>query len=85
MKYVIDIIGSIAACLTTTALLPQVITTIKTKKTGDLSLTMYILFCIGIFLWFIYGLALHSAPLIISNIVTLFFGIIILISKLRYG
>ena len=49
-------IGTIAACLTTGAFLPQAIKVIKTKDTAGISLMMYIMNVIGIFfmvcLWF---------------------------------
>jgi MtN3 and saliva related transmembrane protein len=82
---IVNIIGSIAACLTTTAFFPQVIMTIKTKNTGGISAIMYIMFCIGLLLWTIYGIALHAIPLIASNAITLLLALIILIYKLKYG
>lgn len=50
------IIGLIAACLTTISFLPQAILTLKTKKTEGISLSMYLIFAIGITVWLIYGL-----------------------------
>jgi MtN3 and saliva related transmembrane protein len=46
-----EIIGLLAACITTASFLPQVFKTYKTKDTSGLSLTMYIAFFIGIVLW----------------------------------
>ena len=85
MKQLVTLIGSSAAILTTIAFIPQVITTIKTKNTRDISLTMYILFCTGVFLWLIYGIAIQAMPLIGANLITLILALIILIYKLKYG
>ncbi|WP_369049070.1 SemiSWEET transporter [Tenacibaculum sp. UWU-22] len=78
------IIGLIAATCTTISFLPQAIQVIKTKHTKDLSLTMYLLFTVGIFLWFIYGLVISDLPMIIANGITLIFSSIILVMKLKY-
>ena len=85
MEQITTLIGSFAAFLTTISFVPQVIRTVKLKETRDISLTMYILFCIGVFLWLVYGIALHAAPLILANAITLVFALIILICKLKYG
>jgi MtN3 and saliva related transmembrane protein len=85
MKQLINFIGSSAAILTTIAFIPQVITTVKSKHTKDISLTMYILFCTGVFLWLVYGIAIHAMPLIGANLITLILAIIILFYKLKYG
>ena len=45
-------IGMIAACLTTLFFVPQAIQVIKTKDTSGISLIMYSMFVIGVFLWF---------------------------------
>ena len=44
-------IGMIAACLTTLFFVPQAIQVIKTKDTSGISLIMYSMFVIGVFLW----------------------------------
>ncbi len=77
-------IGTIAACLTTGAFLPQAIKVIKTKDTAGISLMMYIMNVIGIFLWFVYGLTIHDMALICANGVTFVLSSIILMCKIRY-
>ena len=78
-----ELIGFIAAVCTTFAFLPQVIKVWKTKQTKDLSLRMYIVMFIGIFLWFVYGLRINSLSIILANIVTgfLVFTILVYIFK----
>ena len=65
-----EILGMIAAVLTTASFLPQVYKTWKTKDTQGLSLTMYICFFTGIVLWFIYGIHIDSLPMILANGIT---------------
>jgi len=79
-----EIIGLIAAVLTTAAYVPQVYKTWKTKSAGNISLTMYIAMFIGILLWLIYGIHLNSLAMILANSVTAILTLIILIFKFRY-
>ena len=51
----LELIGFAAAILTTAAFLPQVYRTWKTKDVSGLSLTMLLVFFIGIMLWLVYG------------------------------
>lgn len=80
----ITLIGFMAAFCTTVAFVPQVIKTWKTRHTQDLSLGLFVVFSIGIFLWLIYGLLLMSWPIIIANLFTLILALILLGLKLRY-
>jgi len=79
-----SIIGFIAAFLTTASFIPQVIQVWKTKETKDISLVMYIFFCIGIFLWLVYGILMGALPIIVANAATLILASIILVFKIRY-
>ena len=62
-----DVLGFIAATLTTVAFLPQALKIIRTRDTRAISLSMYVTFTIGIALWLGYGVALNSWPMILSN------------------
>ncbi len=79
-----EIIGLIAAALTTSAFVPQVYKTWKTKSVENLSLATYIVFFIGIVLWLIYGIYLNSLAMIVSNIVTGALILLLLFFKLKY-
>jgi MtN3 and saliva related transmembrane protein len=79
----ITIIGFIAAILTTSAFIPQALKTIKTKDTSGISLLMYILFTIGIFGWFIYGILITDYALILANGIASVFSSTILYYKIR--
>lgn len=77
--------GYAAAVLTTAAFVPQAIKTIRSRDTRSISLGMYVIFTAGIAFWFLYGLALGSWPMILSNIVTFLLAATILVLKLRHG
>ncbi|PCJ96982.1 MAG: glutathione synthetase [Flavobacteriaceae bacterium] len=78
----VNIIGNIAALLTTISFLPQALKTIKTKNTKGLSLPMYILFISGVFLWIIYGVYSWQIPIIVGNVLTFLLAGVILTYKL---
>ena len=79
-----EIIGLIAAVLTTSAYVPQVYKTWKTKSAGNISMTMYIAMFTGILLWLVYGIHLNSFAMIVANIVTAILTLIIIFFKLKY-
>jgi MtN3 and saliva related transmembrane protein len=81
----IDLVGYIAATLTTAAFLPQVFQVLKSKSTKDLALPTLLSFIAGVSMWLVYGLLVQSTPIIIANIVTLVLNLMILRFKLRYG
>jgi MtN3 and saliva related transmembrane protein len=75
---IIDIIGYTAASLTTLSFLPQAIRSVRSGRTEGLSLPMYAMFSAGVALWLAYGLAVESWPVILANLVTLAFALVIL-------
>ncbi len=80
----IEIIGLIAAVLTTSAFAPQVYKVWKSKSTRDISLTMYLGFFVGLLLWLYYGFKIDSLSMILANGVTAFLALVIILMKLRY-
>jgi len=78
----IDILGYVAAFITTSSFVPQVIKTVKTKDTSGISILMYSLFFIGIILWLVYGILINSKPIIFANGLTAIFSAIILYYKI---
>jgi MtN3 and saliva related transmembrane protein len=77
--------GYVAACMTTLAFVPQAVKTIRTRDTRSISLGMYVVFTAGIAMWLVYGIALDSMPMILSNIVTFLLSATILGLKLKHG
>jgi len=80
----IQVLGLVAGSLTTTAFLPQVVKTWKSRSAKDLSLGMFSLFCAGVLLWLIYGLMVRDVPVIAANLVTLLLASTLLFFKLRF-
>jgi len=76
-----DNIGFLAAILTTFSFLPQAVLTLRTRKTDEISLTMYLMFNLGVVCWLLYGIALENLAIILANSVTLLFAIPILLVK----
>lgn len=75
---VVELIGFAAAFLTTIAFIPQVVQVWKTNSVEGLSLTTYIIFVIGVFLWFLYGLNIGSLSMIIANSITVVLALVII-------
>jgi len=83
MDWVI-ILGYVAGALTTLATIPQVIKTVRSRKTEDVSLGMYSMVSLGVLLWIIYAFIIMSYPLILTNIITFILVFTMLIFKLKY-
>ncbi len=84
MMDTITIIGLIAATFTTFALFPQLFKVWKTKSTKDISTGMFLLYCGGVLLWFIYGVFLKDLPIIFANSLAFVQALIILALKTKY-
>ncbi|OGB25399.1 MAG: hypothetical protein A3I66_15200 [Burkholderiales bacterium RIFCSPLOWO2_02_FULL_57_36] len=80
-----NLVGSVAALLTTSAFVPQAWLTWKTRRTDSVSLGMYVIFTTGVALWLVYGLLIEAWPVIIANSITLALAMFILMMKLRFG
>ncbi|OOM16464.1 SemiSWEET transporter [Clostridium saccharobutylicum] len=76
-------IGNIAALLTTLSFLPQAFKVIKTKNTEGISLAMYSMFVLGVFLWSIYGYMIGDMAILLSNTITFILAIVVLSYKVH--
>lgn len=79
----IDLLGFVAAALTTFAFLPQVVRALATRSVRDLSLPMLASFALGVLLWLAYGILSAQPPVILANAVTLALVLVLLVLKLR--
>lgn len=79
-----ELVGYMAAILTTIAFVPQVLQIYKTKSAKDVSLAMFLLFTAGVALWLYYGVSINSVPMIAANTITLALAITILYFKFKY-
>lgn len=73
-----EVIGIIAGALSCTTFLPQVLKTWKSKSTKDISLNMFLIAAVSTTLWLVYGILIHSISIIGTNIVVLFFSLVML-------
>ncbi|WP_139000874.1 SemiSWEET family sugar transporter [Hyunsoonleella aestuarii] len=80
-----EIIGFAAAILTTGAFLPQVYKTWKTKDVSGLSLSMLLIFFIGIVGWLVYGILMKSPSMIFANTITAISSFLLLYFKMKYS
>lgn len=80
----IEIIGLIAAFLTTYAFLPQVIKVWKTKDVKSLSLTMYIVMFSGVMMWLTYGIFKNSLSIVLANSITGILTFMLIYLKIKY-
>ena len=78
MSFLGEFLGYFAGICTAIVFLPQTIQTIKDKNVSGLSLETYIIYCVGMISWILYGIYLNSLQMIVFNAISLFFGGIIL-------
>jgi len=81
----VELLGLLAATLTTFACLPQAARVWRRRSASDISLAMFVLFTIGVALWLIYGIWIGSIAVIAGNAVTLALSLSILVAKLKFG
>jgi len=79
----VDIIGYIAASLTTFSFVPQVIHTVKTRDTSGISLGMYSILVLGIFLWLVYGFLKGDVIIVVANVATIILSGTVLVIKIK--
>jgi MtN3 and saliva related transmembrane protein len=77
-------LGLLAGGLTTASFVPQVAKIWKTKSAEDVSLTMFVAFCVGVALWLTYGVIKKDWAILATNGVTLILGLAILVMKIKY-
>lgn len=78
MNLDINHLGFAAAVCTTGAFIPQVLLVWRERGAPGISSGMYLLFIAGVAMWLLYGLALHSWPVVIANALTLILACAIL-------
>ena len=75
----VEIIGFVAALLTTSAFVPQVVKVWKSKSSKGVSVSMYLVLLLGVFLWGAYCYLIDSMSIMIANTVTGLLQLMILI------
>lgn len=77
-------LGMVAGALTSTAAVPQVVKTLRSRHTRDISVWQPLLLSIGVALWLVYGILIHNLPLILTNIIPLACNALLVGLKLYY-
>jgi len=67
--------------MTVVAFVPQVLKAWRSRSTADVSLAMYLIFAVGVFLWIIYGLIIQSTPIVVANVATLVLACTMIVFK----
>lgn len=83
MPPAVELLGYLAAVMTTAAFAPQVWRTWATGSARDLSLSMLLAQGVGNFLWFLYAALLGVVPLAGANALTFLLVAALLAMKLR--
>jgi MtN3 and saliva related transmembrane protein len=78
-----EIIGALAATLTTISFVPQAHKVLVYKDTHSLSLGMYVIFTTGVVLWGAYGYLRDDWVIVTANAITAVLCLAILIVKVR--
>ena len=81
----IELLGYLAASLTTLSFAPQAWLIFRTRNVAGVSLGMYGAMTAGVVLWLVYGVLIRSWPLVAANVVTLSLAGSILAMKLVLG
>ena len=85
MNIYVELIGSIAALITSLCWVPQMVKMFRERQAAGVSLIANVAFATGVALWLVYGILIMSWPLIGANFVTLACALSIIALKLRYG
>lgn len=80
-----DLIGYLAAFLTTACYIPQTLHVLRERKTHGISLFAYLTLTTGITFWVLYGVLIGNWPIILCNGVTLPLLLVIVAMKIRLG
>ena len=77
-------IGMVAGALTSTAVIPQVVRTWRTRQARDLSIWQPLLLTVGMVLWLAYGIMMRDLPLIVANLFSIACYLVLITMKLVF-
>lgn len=80
----VNAIGLLAAVCTTVSFVPQLIRVWRLRSAREISLTMFLVYSIGVLLWLLYGIFIRSLPVILANVFALVLSLAILFLKLKF-
>ena len=80
-----DIVGYLAGIINMIHLAPQILKSVKTRSTHDISLSYAIIHVIGLSLWVVYGFFIISYPVIIMHIIETILASYLVFLKVKNG
>lgn len=80
----IEGLGLVAGICTSSAVIPQLVTTVKKQKASEVSTMMFIVLLTGNTLWVYYGVDKEDVPIVSTNIFTICLNVAMLILKYKY-
>ena len=80
-----EIIGLVAGILTATAMIPQVVKTIKEKNAENISPFMVIILILGTGTWSYYGTLKDDMPIIVTNAFSCLVNCLMLFCKIKFN
>ena len=84
MKIRNEMVGILAGVLTSTAMIPQLIKTIKEKNAENISPFMVIILILGTGTWSYYGVLKDDLPIIITNGFSCLVNSVMLFFKIKF-
>ncbi len=81
----IELIGFTAGLIVSLSLLPQVVKSLKSKKTKDLSIMWLLISLFAQVLWATYGILKGAWPLLVTSIVVSIMNFVLIGLKRKYG
>jgi MtN3 and saliva related transmembrane protein len=78
-------IGIMATVFSVSSTLPQIIKSLKIKKTDDISIWLVVVLITGLGLWVVYGIAKQDPVLIGGNAIAVLLNCIVLFLKIKYS
>ena len=82
---IVTLIGIMATVFAVSSSIPQIIKSIKTRKTDDVSIWLVIVLIIGLSLWVVYGIGINDLVIIIANSIAVCINTVLLILKIKYS
>lgn len=77
-----QLVGYVAAVLTTSSFVPQAVMTLRTRNVSGISGLMYSAFTLGVAMWLVYGWLLRDWAIFVANAVALVLAATILSIKI---
>lgn len=84
MENALSVLVSIFGILMSLGHFPQAMRIVKRKSSQDISLSMYLIFMVGSYIWLAYGIVFGIVPVIISFIVAVIGTTSVFVLTLRY-